>query len=431
MPAKLPTAPPIAISSTNPFSALDAAEIDEHLALSLRLIDAVLDHDDQLVRKLVLEEKVDCWVQDQQGWTSLHAAAYTGNTEHLNLLLRKGNAVWNIVDTIGCSAGDIAYSMNNTAAYELLLAEGVRAEMLRAVLEAVNEGAASDDGEEASAVEAEHDEDAAMVDRSTPSEPPSKPSTASDNAHFLSRPLTFTRDSSGQEIALDEEGNGVMMGWEAPIMEATARAMCEDGWGDRKGKARDELVREEEEGEREPLRVMNIGFGLGIIDTHLQSYVPTLHLIIEPHPSVLEHARAKGWFEKPGVRFYKGTWQQYMKDLEEGREEYVAWDGVYFDTYSEHYSDLHRFFQSTPDLLSPSPSATFSFFHGLGATSRAFYDVYTTVSELHLREVGLRTRWVEVEVLGEGREWEGTERKYWSEERAVGAYRLPVCRLEY
>ncbi|GAA5903485.1 hypothetical protein JCM5296_006267 [Sporobolomyces johnsonii] len=424
MPAKLPTAPPVAISSANPFSALDAAEIDEHLALSLRLIDAVLDHDDPLVRKLVLEEKVDCWVQDQQGWTSLHAAAYTGNTDHLNLLLRKGNAVWNIVDTIGCSAGDIAYSMNNTAAYELLLAEGVRAEMLRAVLEAVNEGA--DDGAEEPSND---EEDASMVDP-TPSERP-KPSTASDNAHFLSRPLTFTRDSSGQEIALDEEGNGVMMGWEAPIMEATARAMCEDGWGDRKGKGREELVREEDEGERESLRVMNVGFGLGIIDTHLQSYAPTLHLIIEPHPSVLAHARAKGWFEKPGVRFYEGTWQQYMKDLEEGKEEYVAWDGVYFDTYSEHYSDLHRFFQSTPDLLSPSPSATFSFFHGLGATSRAFYDVYTTVAELHLREVGLSTTWHEVEVLGAGSEWEATERKYWSDERAVGAYRLPVCRLEY
>ncbi|GAA5881727.1 hypothetical protein JCM1840_000351 [Sporobolomyces johnsonii] len=81
------------------------------------------------------------------------------------------------------------------------------------------------------------------------------------------------------------------------------------------------------------------------------------------------------------------------------------------DTYSEHYSDLHRFVQSTPDLLSPSPSATFSVFHGLGATSRAFYDVYTTVAELHLREIGLSTTWDEVEVLGAGSEWEATERK--------------------
>lgn len=112
------------------------------------------------------------------------------------------------------------------------------------------------------------------------------------------------------------------------------------------------------------------------------------------------------------------------------------------DTYSEHYSDLHAFFQSLPDLLSISDDARFSFFHGLGATSRLLYDVYTTVSELHLREVGLVTQWDEVDVVP-GREavdrWSSTgqsgsagavvdEKKYWAESM-VGQYRLPVCRL--
>lgn len=109
------------------------------------------------------------------------------------------------------------------------------------------------------------------------------------------------------------------------------------------------------------------------------------------------------------------------------------------DTYSEHYSDLHAFFQSLPDLLSISDDARFSFFHGLGATSRLLYDVYTTVSELHLREVGLVTSWDEVDVVP-GREavdrWSSTgikggavdEKKYWAESM-VGQYRLPVCRL--
>lgn len=66
------------------------------------------------------------------------------------------------------------------------------------------------------------------------------------------------------------------------------------------------------------------------VDTFLQEYAPTQHLIIEPHPDVLAFARENGWFDKPGVRFFEGTWKDYFRALEEGKEEYVAWDGVYF-----------------------------------------------------------------------------------------------------
>lgn len=64
----------------------------------------------------------------------------------------------------------------------------------------------------------------------------------------------------------------------------------------------------------------------------LQEYSPTSHLIIEPHPDVLAFAREKGWYDKPGVRFYEGTWKQFFKDLESGKEEYLGWDVVYFGT---------------------------------------------------------------------------------------------------
>ncbi|BGP15528.1 hypothetical protein JCM10213_006485 [Rhodosporidiobolus nylandii] len=427
-------------------------EIEERLALSLRLIDAVLEHDEALVKRLVEDVGVECWVQNQEGWTALHAAAYTGNDAHLQLLLRKGNAVWQIVDNLGCTAGDIAYSMNHAAAYELLLQEGVRSEMLRAVLEGAGPSGSSSSGSDAGDVEMAAEEEAAEK---------GEKSTASDNALFLSRPLTFLTDARGQPIALDEEGNGVMMGWERGIMEATVEALVVQPenettppWGrDRKGKKRAELEREEglskgDEGERETLNVLNVGFGLGIVDSLLQEHNPTQHLIIEPHPSVLAFARANGWYDKPGVRFFEGTWKDWLKKLEAGEEEgYACWDAVYFDTYSEHYSDLHSFFQALPDLLSSSPHARFSFFHGLGATSRLLYDVYTTVSELHLREIGLSTRWEEVDVaadvtgrwdatgtgseLKEGQRTQGEgEKKYWREDM-VGRYRLPVCRLDY
>lgn len=66
------------------------------------------------------------------------------------------------------------------------------------------------------------------------------------------------------------------------------------------------------------------------IDSFLQTYSPTYHLIIEPHPDVLAYAKTKGFYSKPGVHFYEGTWQQYLKDLEDEKEEYKCFDVVYF-----------------------------------------------------------------------------------------------------
>jgi len=270
--------------------------------------------------------------------------------------------------------------MNNTDAYEELLAEGIRSEMLRAVLEAANSSAESDAGSDDAdmappdAPPPQGEDGAPLIDASTTTTAAAAQlSTASDNATFLASRLTFTHDSRGQPIALDAEGNGVMMGWESGIMHQTARRMCEPAWGDRRERSSDELQKDEE-GDREPLRVMNVGFGLGIVrpllsrclcacrrrgltlaptplrrspssphpssvplcltleqvDTYLQEYRPTQHLIIEPHPDVLAFAREHGWFDKPGVRFYEGTWKDYLKALESGDEEYVGWDGIYF-----------------------------------------------------------------------------------------------------
>ncbi len=184
--------------------------------------------------------------------------------------------------------------MNNAEAYEALLGEGVRAEMLRAVLEATAaadepEGDAEEQVEEAGEPVASTsgtksgDDDTAMEENGEEQQQ-QKLSTASDNATFLSSRLVFTHDASGQPVALDAEGNGVMMGWETGIMRRTADRLCEDGWRNRKesGKNWHELVEEEEEkGEREPLRVMNVGFGLGIVSL----FPPFFGVQLVPHPS--------------------------------------------------------------------------------------------------------------------------------------------------
>ncbi|KAK4055945.1 Arginine N-methyltransferase 2 [Microbotryomycetes sp. JL221] len=385
--------------------------IQARIDFAMQLIQACLDANMDKVQVLVEEVGAHCWIQDQQGWTSLHAAAYTGNTELVKYLLRTGNAAWQITDNLGFTAGDIAYSMNEAETYDFLLQEGIRAELLRSAIESNQSPRDHID---------KHDDDNNDNNDMTDLQQVTAPqkTTATDNETFLHSKLKFVKDQSGQEVAIDEQGVGVMMGWERPIMQQTADLLCQSH-ASRKGKNRAQLDEHE-------FNVINVGFGLGIIDECLQTYNPTTHLIIEPHPDVLKYAESKGFMSKPGIKFFKGTWQQYLEALEKGDEHYIQFDVIYFDTYSEHYKDLHQFFDSLPNLLRDETSL-FSFFHGLGARSRHLYDIYTTVSEIHLKETGLSTEWSQVEI---GQiEWQAAPEKYW--QSIVGPYRLPLSKLDF
>lgn len=166
---------------------------------------------------------------------------------------------------------------------------------------------------------------------------------------------------------------------------------------------------------------------------------PAQHVIIEPHPDVLEYMKDNGWYQKPGVKVLEGRWQDFVE-----KEDLLAlggFDVIYTDTFSENYQDLHRFFEHLPNLLSGA-SARFSFFNGLGATSGfnyieisrsltvwtdpLFYDVYAHIVELHLADIGLDVQWSDVDVRPRKYEerW-GRSREYFT----VPVYRLPLAYL--
>jgi len=64
------------------------------------------------------------------------------------------------------------------------------------------------------------------------------------SAAYLEQPLRYGEGGDGANVLMDDSGQGaVMMQWEQPLMEAHANVIC-NGRGD----------------------VLNIGFGLGIID---------------------------------------------------------------------------------------------------------------------------------------------------------------------
>jgi type IV protein arginine methyltransferase len=101
-----------------------------------------------------------------------------------------------------------------------------------------------------------------------------------DDLHekYLNSKLEYD-DSAG--VLLDEHGAPVMMRWETEIMQRTAGILLPTiGSG----------------------RVLNIGFGMGIIDSFLQERKPESHIIIEAHPAVIQRMKDQGWDKKPGVQ---------------------------------------------------------------------------------------------------------------------------------
>ncbi|KAF9501545.1 arginine methyl transferase [Pleurotus eryngii] len=351
------------------------------------LIDAILQ--DEPLEKIdsLIDAGAPLWYQtEDEGLSALHAAVHKEDFDLAKILLGKG-AIWNAVDNEKITAGEVALSLNDEKLYTLIRDAGIRSEMLLALLSKKH-----------------HSEPASsLILRSTDE------SAAGSTDAFLSSKLRYTTDAGGQEICLLQmdggEEVGVMMGWEREIMRETVSQLCEDHPNFDQG-----------------LKILNVGFGLGIIDTLFQqlSVPPSQHVIIEPHPDVLAHMKSLGWDRKPGVRILAGKWQDFVES--EGLLQTGGFDVVYTDTFSEDYGELHKFFEALPDLLSGTESR-FSFFNGLGATNALFYDVYTHLSELHLAEIGLDVEWRDLDVTPSSSEarW-GQTREYFS----LPIYWLPI-----
>ncbi|KAF9019028.1 arginine methyl transferase [Hymenopellis radicata] len=368
---------------------IDDGAVHALTILGEHLVNTIIAGEPFATVKEILDNGAPVWYQNEsEGLSPLHAAAYTQNAELVKYVIAEG-AVWNALDNQKNSAGDIALSFNNQEIYHSIRDAGIRAEMLLALL---------------SASSAPPSSSGVLHIQSTDS------TAAGSTDVYLTSKLTFKTDEHGQEICVvnagGEEEVGVMMGWERPIMEQTVKALVP-------------------ETNVSGLRVLNVGFGLGIIDSLFQKLLtpPEHHVIIEAHPDVLQHMRALGWYEKPGVTILEGKWQDFVSS-EQLFSLCGGFDVVYTDTFSEDYAALHQFFEHLPDLLD-GPDARFSFFNGLGATNLLFYDVYTRISELHLAEVGADVDWFDVDVSDDAYDRWGKTREYFN----LPIYRLPVGKM--
>ena len=203
------------------------------------------------------------------GTSALMAAAGAGHADVVALLLERG-APWNALDRDGKCAGEYAMAAQSQPCVDALVAAGVRAQLLFGILE--------DGGAVAGAT---------TEDR--------------DAATYLATPAAF--DAAGETL-LDASGDAVMMEWERPLMAAHADVLL----GRFPDPGCQHLL------ERTDLRVLNVGHGLGIVDSYIQRGADRLskHAICEPHPDVLK--RMGAWRRKPRVDVRAETWHQALED---------------------------------------------------------------------------------------------------------------------
>lgn len=139
---------------------------------------------------------------------------------------------------------------------------------------------------------------------------------------YFDQKLTYTDDGR----LLDDKGHAIMMDWETPIMKFQAEQICRSG-GD----------------------VLNVGFGMGIIDSFIEEYAISSHTIIEPHPDVIKKIMVDGWLKKPHVKAIFGTWADVMPYL-------PKYDGIYIDTWNEMFTG---FIEYSPNILKPNGILSF------------------------------------------------------------------------
>ena len=304
--------------------------------------------------------------EESTGESALMRAAAAGSAEIVALLLERG-APWNALDRKGRCAGEFAVDARSQECVDLLVNAGVRAQLLFGIIE----GASTEDR---------------------------------TSQEYLTTKASF----KDEDTLVDDSGDAVMMEWETPLMAAHADvcvgAFPHEACGHLK--------------ERNDLRVLNVGHGLGIVDGFLRNYAARIseHCVVEPHPDVLKRIDSQDW---AGVTFRRETWQASLKD-----ETFGPFDAIFFDTYAERYEDMREFFRALPRIL--APKGVFSFFNGLAPFNPFFHGVACEFVKCELNEIGLDCAFVPLQVdqsAHDDKTWDGIKRRYWR----FDAYHLPIA----
>lgn len=140
----------------------------------------------------------------------------------------------------------------------------------------------------------------------------------------------------GQKQKLGNQA--IMHEWERPIMEWGAKVITQNGG-----------------------RILNVGYGMGIIDAYIRDAKPAHHTIVEIHPEIAEMARSNGYTD-----VYEGHWADFVEECQANG---VKYDGIYFDVYCfDGDKDWLLFSKEVESIL--NPGGIYSYFNGEAARSQ-------------------------------------------------------------
>ena len=117
---------------------------------------------------------------------------------------------------------------------------------------------------------------------------------------YITSPVRYTED----KLISEHVPYPIMGQHETLIMEESAKVICQN-----RGK------------------VLNVGFGMGIIDSFIRDYSPQEHHIVDIHPDVIKKAIEMG-FDKTSI-LYQSDWRDLIPKW---NKEKVKFDSIYFDT---------------------------------------------------------------------------------------------------
>jgi protein arginine N-methyltransferase 2 len=320
--------------------------------------------------KIDLRDAIDA---DDHSRSLLMQACAAGNADAVEFLLIDCDAQrqWNALDANGLAAADLIPPAHpaRDQIEQLLLNAACRTELLLQVVFA-------------NAQEQDENSDDSSSSRAPP---------------FLATQLRYEPGADGVRLMTDSN-DAVMMTWETDIMRMHVERFVAHGCK----------------------TVLNVGFGLGIIDGLLEELAADQlveHVIIEAHPDVLRHMRAHGWMARARVTVLEGTWQSQMPLL---IERGATFDCVFFDTF-ETLDDMRDFHAHLVPTLA-APAGLYSFFNGLCGTNRFLHKVACALAEMQLQDCGFQVFYEPIQVPQLPAEiFTGCKRQYFS----LTTYNLP------
>jgi type IV protein arginine methyltransferase len=352
-----------------------------------------------------------CYQEERTGQSPLMVASQYGRMDMVQYLLDVCHAPWNAVDRLGHCAGNFATTHEHWEIVNLLVDYGTRAELILGTIQRQQqERGSSQQGECGASMTTIHGNN----DGGQPVLPVEhQPSTKPD---YLRHKLHYEND-----VLLDSDDDAVMMEWERPLMKAHAEVlmMPEDEVGTNQHQHSQQRSTKNK-------RVLNVGFGMGIIDGILQEdHRPAHHIIIEAHPDVYRRMEHTGWLIKPNVRVCFGKWQDVIPML---IREGTMVDAIFFDTYGEHFMDMEDFHKIMTHILA-KPHGVYSFFNGLAPDNLFFHGVACQCVKLQLASLGFDTEFASCEIQIHNNNgddvWKHVRRKYW---HGRDTYYLPIVK---